>query len=213
MVSVFDVSNKKESQTFTVINEDDKDVSLEVVVTSRSIDAKGNEKREKSKDFIFYPPQFVLKKGQRRNIRLSWVGGQKLDHEKAYRLIVRQLPVDTQIKKVTSQGAQINFVFEYVASVYARPPKTRAHLQVKSLKKLDDQKVFIILENTGSQHQLVNEYNIYFKNPKNNKKYELSKNEREIFASLNLLAHSTREITLNYHQALPEDIQLILEKK
>lgn len=157
MVQSFTVEGKNATRTFTVSNDGSKSISLEVFATTRSIAADGKESRNETKHFMVYPPQLTVKPGEKRSLRVSYIGPKNNEKEIPYRLVVRQLPVDMENKNKKKTGAQIDFMFEYVASLYvtkegAKPSVSLDKIEVKG-KQLQ-----LSFSNNGSKHGLLKDF-------------------------------------------------------
>ncbi len=153
IIQHFSPEGKESSQTFLIENSADHSIAVEFEVTSRTILEDGSEKREASKDFSVYPLQMTLEAKSKRNIRLSYLGEKKIDKELPYRLIVRQLPISEQKNK-----SGVNFMFEYIASIYVGLPQfTEGPLHgtvIGDLKKNKESLLKVSLTNQGTKHLL-----------------------------------------------------------
>lgn len=98
MTAEFDAKGRGATQTFQVDNNGDTEVALEVEALTRKIDLESKETREKTKDFMIYPLQLTVKPGEKKNIRVTYVGAE-LEKEQPFRLVVRQLPVNLEKEK------------------------------------------------------------------------------------------------------------------
>ena len=134
IVQSFDFQGKNKTKTFRVINTNKKTIRLEAEVFTRNIDLNNVETRAESEDFIIYPPQLELKPGQSRAIRVTYTG-KPVQSEVPYRLIVRQIPDKLAEKKKKSKN-QINFLLEYIASLYVAPKDIKPELIHKHIKRL-----------------------------------------------------------------------------
>jgi fimbrial chaperone protein len=204
-------SNKgpRSVQTILVENTTPDKIPVEIFAYERT-HKKGKEKRVKTRDFYFFPRQFILKPGEKRNIRLSWMGLRSktepkdktkrlkkgktnLDSEKAYRLEVRQVPVD--LKKAKGNKTGIKFLYNYVASLYVKPDKAKPFLEVYSYKKKNQEKYEFEIQNSGSAHAILAFYDLEAKKGKSKALIKMLKQESEI-QGVNLLPGERRKLTL-----------------
>lgn len=147
MVESFKSTGKEKSKTFELENSSEDPVSVELEVTTRSIDKNGKELRTGTSDFIVYPMQLTLKGNSKRKIRLSYVGRPDINEEIPYRLLVSQLAV-----KSSKQESGVKMIFSYVASIYVTTSKVK-----ESNLKIIDQKhnkniVTLSFKNIGKSH-------------------------------------------------------------
>lgn len=196
MTAEFDAKGRGATQTFQVDNNGDKEVALEVDILTRKVDIDSKETREKTKDFMIYPLQLTVKPGDKKNLRVTYVGAET-ERELPYRLIVRQLPVNLEKKKPgdTAQS-QISFLFEYVASVYVKAkgsPNTKLELQAT---KKEGNNVQITLKNIGNTHILFKVYNVLLSDGHEKVELDMSDKAYEAIGGLNILAGDIRRVTL-----------------
>ena len=154
MVQNFSPEGKDATKTFLITNDGKESISLEVVATTRSIAVDGKEERNESEHFMVYPPQLTVKAGERRSLRVSYVGPKEMQQEVPYRLVVRQLPVNVDKKKDKKTGAQIDFMFEYIASLYVSKDGVKANVSLDKVEESDKQ-LQLTFSNSGSNHFLV----------------------------------------------------------
>ncbi len=196
MTAEFDAKGRGATQTFQVDNNGEKEVALEVDALTRKVDIDSKETREKTKDFMIYPLQLTVKPGEKKNIRVSYIGSEP-DKELAFRLIVRQLPVNLEKKKPgeTAQS-QINFLFEYVASIYVKGKDGSApKLELQEVKK-EGNNAQIIVKNIGTGHVLFKGYNVILSDGKEKVELNMSAKEYEALGGLNILAGDVRKVVL-----------------
>lgn len=194
---------KKATKSFRVINTGKEKVKVEAELYSRKIDINNNEKREETSDFTLFPPQLEVEPGKSRVIRVSYVG-KKVETEKAYRLVVRQIP---DINKKKKEGAQIDFLFEYVASVYVTPPSAKADIVVEKSLKISDQ-LEITFKNRGNKHVLLRRYNLRVTQGKKKEVISFNSKRHEKFGSENILAGLTRKLVLKDQKFDPGKVEI-----
>lgn len=194
---------KKATKSFRVINTGKKKVKVEAEVLTRKIDLNNKETREDTSDFKLFPPMLEVDPGKSRVIRISYIG-QKVDSEKAYRLVVRQIP-DPQKKK--EEGAQIDFLFEYVASVYITPKGAKPDIVVEKSLKVSDQ-IEINFKNRGDKHVLLRRYKIELKQDKLKSIVNFQSKRYEKIGSQNILAGLTRKLILKDQKFKPGKVEV-----
>jgi len=211
----FENKGSRSVQTILVENTTKEKVPVEIFAYERT-HANGKEKRVKTRDFYFFPQQFILKPGEKRNIRLSWMGLRPkeepkdrskrmkkgktdIDYEKAYRLVVKQVPVELKKNKASKTG--IKFLYNYVASLYVKPGNVRPSLEVYSYRKKSPGFFEMEIQNKGGAHAILAFYDIEAKKGKNKTLIKMLDQKNEI-QGVNLLPGERRKVTLG----VPKDI-------
>ena len=160
MVVDFDSQGKDATQSFNVEHAGPDKIAVEVKVATRELSKKGEEIRNSTKDLLAYPPQLILGPGDKKKIRASYIGQAFKGAQKSYRVIFKQLPVKLS-KKKSNQKAQLNFLFEYVASAYVNGDDNgKEKVAIVSAKKIKAKKWKIVLKNTGDRHILLKNWRL-----------------------------------------------------
>jgi fimbrial chaperone protein len=134
IVAQFAPNGPGSARTFVVSNSQSQPVALQLEMFSRSADENGKEVRTPEFDnFIVTPPQLVLAPGQSQSVRVQWVGDPSPAVEKAYRLIVSQLPIPYKREtRGETHVADVKMGIRYEAAVYVVPPRGGPHAEVIS---------------------------------------------------------------------------------
>lgn len=210
----FSTKGKQSVQTISLENTTDSKIPVEIFAYDR-IHKNGKETRVLTRDFYYFPKQFILKPGEKRNIRVSWMGIRdktppkdkkkmmkkgktSLVQEKAYRLSLRQVPVD--LKRLKSKKTGISFLYNYVASLYVTPPRAKPDLKVLSHKRLKANKVEFEIKNAGGAHAILSSYNLHALG-KNSMVIDIKKQKDEV-QGVNLLAGERRKVIMEVPKTL-----------
>lgn len=222
----FSSKGRNTVQTILVENTTEEKVPVEIFAYDR-VHVEGKEKRVRTRDFYFFPKQFILNPGEKRNIRLSWMGirpkkepsdrklrmqrgNTNITQEKSYRLEVRQVPVDLKKNKARKTG--ITFLYNYVASLYVTPGRGKPNFQVVSYKRLNSEQIEFDIRNIGTAHDILVHYNVLTKEKK--PKIIEIKNQKDEVQGINLLAGERRKIVLNVPNNLKKgDFKFEIKKK
>lgn len=197
-------SGPGKTRTITLTNNEKIEIPVEVKIYSRSMELDGKETRKPTLDLIVFPTQLILKPGEKRNLRVTWNGEPDLSFEKSYRIHVRQIPVDVKKKNSQHKDAKsnLNIIFSYMGSLYVQPEKTKIEpkLVVSQITPLKNDHVKIRLENQGSEHAILKNFDIFIrgKNIIGDKRLERQLDEKFISQenlTINMLAKSARDIT------------------
>lgn len=172
MVAELSPEGDGSSYSFTLENRSKDKAAAKAQVFLREYDANGKEVRTVTNDFLVYPPQLTVDPGQKKNIRLAWVGDKHPSKELAYRLIVQQLPVEFDKSKQSSNAGSVNFLVDFVISVFVRPPGALAKTKIDRVERLESKQAKIFLKNYGNAHQVLSEIKIelFLEQPENTKK-------------------------------------------
>jgi fimbrial chaperone protein len=211
MVVEFAPAGPKTTQTFLVENPTKEKIALQVEIANRKISEDGKEDYTQiSPDFVIYPEQLSLEPGEKRNIRVTWVGNPKPEQELAYRMIASQLPVSLQ-KPTDRADVKVNlkFILQYVASIYVMPEGVRSDLKVVSAKSLSNGKLELIISNDGLSRQFLEKALVSFVG--NGKTVALNNKQMEPIRSENILAKSRRKFIIPLPADLPKDFQAKIE--
>lgn len=157
MVVEFAPSGSRSTQVLVIENPGDEKLPVQIEAFARSTNAKGEEVRTKTEDFVIYPEQVVLLPKEKRNVRVSWSGEIKDGKEKAYRLVASQLPVDFREKNSDPKKTSVNlkFLLQYVASAYVVPEGALPKVIVKDVKRTGARKVAVTFANDGKAHKVL----------------------------------------------------------
>ena len=123
--------------------------SVEIVVNSVSMTEDGTESwTPADEDFLIFPPLAVVQPGGTQKVAVQYVGDPDLKASRAFRVSVRQVPVDLSGSGTVGVAVAVNF--NTLANVV--PAGVAAELQPRSLTpQAEEGKWEIVLENTGTR--------------------------------------------------------------
>ena len=158
MSRVFSPSGSEATQSFEIVNEGKERIALEVSMASVERDESYVETNKNADDeFLVFPPQIIVPAGGRQTGRVTWLGDPNLTSERAYRLIVQQLPieqVDPAAKGAARLAGQVQILITYKGSIFIRPRNAAPKLALdhaEPAKGTDGADVLaLVLVNTGS---------------------------------------------------------------
>lgn len=196
MVITFSPKGAGMNQVLTLENPGAEKIAVELEAFLRSHDIKGQEKREKTKDFVIYPEQVALMPKEKRNVRVTWAGETPVDRELSYRIVATQLPVGFKERNAEAAQARasLNIMLQYVASAYVAAPGAKSDVVVDSFKVAPNGSAVLRLSNKGGAHQLLLKTRLRVKSVAGQVLAEW--NERPELESVNLLAGESREIDI-----------------
>ena len=146
-------------QSFTVANETNKPMAVKFSITTRQTINNKEVRRPASHEFLIYPAQTVIPPRTSQRIRVEWLGNQRLNKEKPYRLIAEQLPVDLGEKKKTG----LTMLMKMEGSLYVQPSNTKSNIRVTRVQQHGNM-LAVTVQNTGTRHQLLTRTRLSLKN-------------------------------------------------
>ncbi|MDD2729943.1 fimbria/pilus periplasmic chaperone [Malikia sp.] len=153
----FSPSGRGATQTFRLVNNDAEAAAVEISIKSRAMARNGEDVLGEADDqFSIFPTQVVLQPGQVQSVRAQYVGEAAIEHEKAFRLIAEQLPVD--VGQAPQTGGRMRLLVKYVASVYVLPRNAKPSLTVTeaNLREANGQRwLEVTVRNEGSSRKIL----------------------------------------------------------
>ena len=183
------VKLKENSTLFYLENDSDQPIAVNATLLKRSMNKEGIETNEKVDDELtLYPSQLIIPAGEKRSIKVTWVGKTIPQTELAYRLVTEQLPID--IEKNKKKNASIKVLLRYVAALYVLPEEFSPNITLKKLD-VDEKNITFTIANSGKKHQVLS--NLELKISGSGKKIiELKSDELKTMSGENILAESER---------------------
>lgn len=141
-------------QVFRVDNNSAEPAAVQVSVLTWDIAPDGSETNADAEpEFSIFPAQMVLKPFESRAVRVQWLGRGPLASEKAYRLMVEQLPVHLQ--GTPDAGSAVRFMLRFKAALYISPPAAKSDVAVSAVAPAPDGRLRVTLANKGTAHALL----------------------------------------------------------
>lgn len=189
--------------TFKVTNDSASQIAVSIKVTTRVIDAAGNETNVAAdKQFLVFPARVVLQPNSSQNIKVQYRGNAALPAEVAYRVMAEQLPVE--FAKATTSG--VNILLRYVAALYVAPAKIAPKLAFKSAitaEKDGKRGLTVTVANEGTKHALLSNPVLGVKQAGSAEPMQLTGETLAEIDGQNILAASTRTFFVPWDQAVP----------
>lgn len=206
---VFQPTGAESQKNYTIVNDSDDQIAIELAVYIRDQDAEGNEIRKKStSEFRILPTDKIIMQPQSTQIiTVKYVGSQTVTVEKSYRLVASQLTY-SQGKNQTSQS-MFNFLYVYATSLYVVPSESRADVRLATVKAVtgEDGKQLMELsfQNRGNVHQILRELNLTVKDQKGNTVTLTGAEQLPGVDSMNILARKNLKKTIPWPEGIPFD--------
>ncbi len=195
MEATFIPSEGKITNTFSVTNDGQQKIAVQIKMAKRNMDLKGKEKLPSANDdFLIYPDQLIIDKKSKRDVKITWLKKNKEVQELAYRLIAEQIPVNFKSKR-KSKHANIKILLKYIGAIYIDSPKYKSKVIIdnyhynKSNKKID-----LIIKNIGNKHKILKKIKIALK--QKNINHNFTNKEMKRIIGENVLALSSRKFSI-----------------
>lgn len=187
------VKNKDSSSLFYLENDSDQPIAVQVSVAKREMDLNGNETNSKiGNEIALFPTQLIIPANEKRSVKVSWTGKDKIEKELSYRLIAEQLPID--LEKAKNKKASIKVLLRYMAALYVTDEDFSSEVKLYGVRKLDN-KVLFEFENSGKKHQVLANLHLKISNDKNKKEVEMKPEDLKGMTGENILPQSKRVFT------------------
>lgn len=135
MVVEMQTAGTKAVARIQVQNINQTDLPFETKITRIEFDANGNTvETPADEDFLVFPPQGLLKPGQRQVVRIQWLGPAELPASRGYYVSINQLPVPLSPGEAKSPGAAVQIIYHMKALVTVAPPRAAPKVEVVSAK-------------------------------------------------------------------------------
>ena len=105
-------------------------------------------------DFVVFPPQFVVMPGATQSLKVQYVGQNDAVTEKAYRLVVEEVPIPLDDSEADEGGA-MTFRVKYSASMYVGEAGLKPAVRVLETAPTETGMLAVTLENSGAAHALL----------------------------------------------------------
>lgn len=184
----YDPTGAGSAKVYTIVNDSDSPIAIEVRAEQRIVDIDGNEaNQDGSAYFSIQPNRMIIRPDSTQLVRVQYRGPQTVTRELSFRIISEQIPMPRGAQEEES-GQMISFLFVYSTSAYVRPSRIVESV-TPSVNTTSDGKLEIILENTGSVHQMLNDLSITLTGD-DGSTYTLTEEELQPLLGQNLLTDS-----------------------
>ncbi len=147
-------SGKGSHSIAQVVNREATAVPIVIRITERKLLENGDEERPDTNEIAVFPSQFLLEPKESKSIKITWQGEEKLPAEKAYRIIVEEVPVEFSAK--TANAGAVKILINYVGSIYVNSDKTDGDLALEKIDSKEDPKAIVLsFNNKGTAHVIL----------------------------------------------------------
>ena len=196
----FEPSGGGSAKVYTIVNDSDSAIAIEVSAVKRSITIDGEEYNEDaSQYFTIQPSKMIINPQSTQLVRVQYRGPRTVTEELSFRIISEQIPYSTGAKS-EGEGQMISFLFVYSTSAYVQPGKIVEKVETTASIN-EDGKLEIVFNNKGSVHQLLNDLSVTIKG-NNGSNYTLTYEDMGAIKGSNLLCGASLRIVMDVPSAL-----------
>ena len=198
------------AKVYTIVNDSDSPIAIEVRAVKRSIDIDGNEYTEDASPyFTIQPAKMIIRPQSTQLVRVQYRGPRVLPRELSFRIIAEQIAY-SQGAQAEAEGSQmISFLFVYSTSAYVKPSVITQSISSEAYIN-DEGRLEVMIHNTGSVHQLLNNIAITVSSAEGDS-YQFTEADLESITGSNLLTDSSRRVVIDVPEILAGDTGLSAE--
>ena len=190
----FSPSGANSTKTYTIVNDSDDSIAVEISALTRDMDRTGKEINASAPAYFSIVPSKVIVKPQSSQIvRVQYRGPKTVPTELAFRLRAEQIAYSQG--RTTEGQSMFNFLYVYTTSIYVTPVRTVAKVVVEkampSVAADGRQVMSLTISNTGSVHQLLNSATVEVVNSATRQSVLYEGDALGVVNGLNLLAGKT----------------------
>ena len=143
---------------YTIKNEDDKVIPIDISINKFSKDIDGNHIQGEIvyDDFIIYPAQFILDVGEKRSVQVRWTGDPSADIEQNYTILCKEVELPQKQPKSSGFQAVVKVKKNYEGRLYIEPDEGSPDIIIHSIgapvNEKGEHELEIVVENIGNMH-------------------------------------------------------------
>jgi len=148
-----DLGGSVKSGAFSVINNGNEKIDLQISVKEWSQDAAGKDVYEDTKDIVFFPKIMSVEPFGQRAIRIG-VKAPSSQMEKTYRLFVEEIPSPKKTPDMKLEGnirAGLTIAFRFSTPIFVKPVRPQENYVIEGVE-MSKGAVRAIVKNTGNVH-------------------------------------------------------------
>lgn len=206
MVADLEIGKLGNKLKYSVQNNSDKTIAVQVRAVHRRIDEEGREYRKDAKDdFLIFPSQLFLKGNEKRSVLVRYKGEQNPNNEKAYRIIAEQVDVNAKENKKLKEGANLKILLRYVASLYVGKEQFKGEVNFSGYHFDQKNKVIkVVATNKGKKRVVLERLQVRVLKNKS-EVYRYKSEDLKGFQNEVVQASASRKFTLPLKNKIPTD--------
>jgi fimbrial chaperone protein len=195
--------------SYSITNTSAQKVPIQIYIVPRKPDADGKEVYteggETDDQFQIYPSQVILNPGERRTVRVSWVGTSKPKGELSFRMISEELPFDVDNPNQSNKfRANVKIASKYIGSIYITPLGAQPNLVAKGDPAPGaTPQLNLTIENLGAAHFVLQKVRLKLTSTAKPGEIEIPSDQLTSLYNQNVLAGLTRRFVLPWPKNLP----------
>ena len=155
----FAPSGANSTKTYTIVNDSNDSIAVEISALTRDLDSNGREVNENAAAyFSIVPSKVILRPQSSQIVRVQYRGPRTVPTELSFRLRAEQIPYSQG--RATEGQSMFNFLYVYTTSLYVSPSRTVSRVQVDAARPTltaDGRQVMTLsVSNAGTIHQILN---------------------------------------------------------
>jgi len=148
MVFELEPLGKGSTESIRLENNKQRPITVEMNASKIVLDEFGKETNiPADEDFLIYPPQTIVQPGKTQIIKVRYVGEPRIEKSQAYRVSVKQLPVDLE----SDAASGVGIVFNFRTLVNVTPTGAKPELSVIDISQDDESNWALTIQNTGNR--------------------------------------------------------------
>ena len=208
--ATYDPTGAGSAKVYTIVNDSDSPIAIEVSAMKRSIDIDGNEYTEDASPyFTIQPAKMIIKPQSTQLVRVQYRGPRALPRELSFRIIAEQIAYSQGAQAAQDGSQMISFLFVYSTSAYVKPSVITESISSEAYIN-DEGRLEVMIHNTGSVHQLLNDIAITVTSSEGDS-YAFTESDLESITGSNLLTDSSRRVIIDVPEILEGDTGLSAE--
>ncbi|NOR45847.1 MAG: hypothetical protein GQ534_09705 [Candidatus Delongbacteria bacterium] len=150
---------------YTIKNEDDRIVPIDLSINKFSKDIDGNHIQGEIvyDDFIIYPAQFILDVGEKRSVQVRWTGEPKVDIEQNFTILCKEVFLPKKETKSSKVSAIVKVKMNYEGRLYIEPENGYSGIVLDAINspvnENGEQMLEIVVRNIGNIHGNLSSFN------------------------------------------------------
>ncbi|WP_320127392.1 fimbria/pilus periplasmic chaperone [uncultured Sphaerochaeta sp.] len=213
---VFGPTGAESTKTYTILNDGDDSIAIEISALFRDQDASGSEINKAATAYFSIVPNKVIVSPQSSQIvRVQYRGPKTVTNELSFRLKAEQIPY-SKGKDSTEKG-MFNFLYIYTTSLYVSPTKAIEKVAVKSVapEVAEDgtRTLAVTVANLGNVHQLLIASVLEVSDSKGNSVVLEGSEELAGFDGMNILAKKTVTKQIPWPETLSQESGVTYQAK
>lgn len=203
---VFEPTGINSSKNYTIINDSDDSIAVEISALTRDLDSSGNEiNGDASKYFRINPSKIIVKPQSTMVVNVRYVGPSTNTVELPFSIKAQQIRY-SQGKNQESQ-AMFNILFVYMAPMYVLPSKSIVNISVGDITAGYDEEgnqvMNVSILNRGNVHQKLKEAELTIADDSGNRITLSGSEELGKIDGFNIFARKKVDIEIPWPEELP----------